>query len=214
MINSIKNINRPRLIYVFFAYNLKIILFYFLGNSKAGWKFWKKDKETTTTMSTTTSVSVNVQNTIAPARTTKITRPTVPIANTEATVIDATDQKLDTTGENIQNNIRSNLKIEFATDTNVSKLNRPGIDHGNVQNYQNLPVDLIEIKEPSQNQASKISQGLTIKSDSEKQPNLFTIIIYMEFIFCFLLIMILSSDSLDRNLYIFNSYYLYMLLLF
>ncbi|XP_050449513.1 endoribonuclease CG2145-like [Cataglyphis hispanica] len=147
---------------------LMITLSLFIGNSEAEWKFWKKDKETTTTMSTTTSVSVNVQNTIAPARTTKIRRPTVPIANTEATIIDANNLKLDITGENIQNNIRSNLRTEnnFATGTDVSKSNRPGIDHENVQNYRNLAVDLIETKEPSQNQASKISQGLTIKSDS------------------------------------------------
>lgn len=137
-------------------------------------------------MSTTTSVSVNVQSTTAPARTTTIRRPTVPIANTEAAIIDATNLKLDTTGENIQNNIRSNLRTEFATDTDVSRSNRPETDHGNVQNYRNLAVDLIGTKEPSQNQASKISQGSTINSDSKKQPNLFTIIIYMEFIFYFL----------------------------
>ncbi|KAL6421383.1 hypothetical protein ACFW04_011928 [Cataglyphis niger] len=147
---------------------LMITLSLFIGNSEAGWKFWKKDKETTTTMSTTTSVSVNVQSTIAPTRTTKIRRPTVPIANTKATLIDANDLKLDITGENIQNNIRSNLRTEFATDTDdVSRSNRPGIDHGNVQNYRKLTVDLIETKEP-QNQASKISQGLTIKSDRHR----------------------------------------------
>ncbi|CAL1677446.1 unnamed protein product [Lasius platythorax] len=42
---------------------LLMTLSLFIGNSKAGWKFWKKDKETTTTTTTTTPVSVNVQTT-------------------------------------------------------------------------------------------------------------------------------------------------------
>lgn len=154
---------------------LMITLSLFIGNGEAGWKFWKKDKETTATTSTTTSVSINVQSTTAPTKTTTIKRLTsVSIVNTEATIIAAANSRLDigvgvdTTRENMQTNVRPNPRTEFGTDIDVSRSNRPEIGRENDQNYRNLAVDLIGVsKEPLQNQSLKISQESTVNSDGE-----------------------------------------------
>ncbi|KAM0736971.1 Endoribonuclease [Formica fusca] len=144
---------------------LMITLSLFIGNSEAGWKFWKKDKEITTTTSTT-SVSINVQSTTVPSNTTTVRRPTVSVANTGAAIIDAAnlglDIGVDKTGKNIRNNIRSNLRTELGTDIDFSRSNRSRIDRGDAQSYRNLAVDLIGAKDSSQKQSSKISQGSTI----------------------------------------------------
>ncbi|XP_029673833.1 poly(U)-specific endoribonuclease homolog isoform X3 [Formica exsecta] len=150
---------------------LMITLSLFIGNSEAGWKFWKKDKEITTTTSTT-SVSINVQSTTVPSNTTTVRRPTVSVANTGAAIIDAAnlglDNGVDKTGKNIQNNIRSNLRTELGTDIDFSRSNRSRIDRGDAQSYRNLAVDLIGAKDSSQKQSSKISQGSTISDNGSK----------------------------------------------
>ncbi|XP_011261933.2 poly(U)-specific endoribonuclease homolog [Camponotus floridanus] len=140
---------------------LTITLSLFIGNSEAGWKFWKK--ETTTTMSTT--LSVNVQSTTASTKPITDKKPTMSIVNTEAAKINAANPGLDiieTTRESIRNNVRSNSKTEFGTDIDVSRSNKPGISHGDSQSYRNLATDFIA-KESSQNQPSKI-QGSTINN--------------------------------------------------
>lgn len=154
-------------------FKILIILICFLENGEAGWKFW--EKETTTITSTTTLISVNVQSTTVPTKATTVRKPTVSIVNTETAIINAANPELDiveTTRENIRNNVRSNLKTEFGIDIDVSRSNRPGINHGNSQSYRNLATDFIT-KESLQNVPSIISQGSTINSDGEMHDNLF-----------------------------------------
>ncbi|GAB1867773.1 Endoribonuclease [Camponotus japonicus] len=144
---------------------LTITLSLFIGNSEAGWKFWKK--ETTTTTSTITSVSVNVQSTTPSTKAITVKKPTMSVVNTEPAIVNAANPGLDiieTTRESIQNNVRSNSKTEFGIDIDVSRSNKPGISHGDSQSYRNLATDFIA-KESSQNQPSKIFQGSTINND-------------------------------------------------
>ncbi|XP_032684675.1 poly(U)-specific endoribonuclease homolog isoform X2 [Odontomachus brunneus] len=140
-----------------------ISLSLFIGNSEAGWKFWKKE---TTTTTTTTPTPVNVQPTVSPIPDSATTAKgsTVPAANTGAAVIGATNPGLaigaGTTGL-VRNNARPsrpNPGTEVGQDMAVSKPNRPGVG-GNDQNYRDWVVDLTGAGELSRNQPSRIPQG-------------------------------------------------------
>lgn len=156
-------------------FKILIILICFLENGEAGWKFWKKE---TATITSTTLISVNVESTTVPTKATTVRKPTVSIINTEAAIIkNATNPELDiveTTRENIRNNVRSNSKTEFGIDIDVSRSNRPGINREDSQSYRNLATDFIT-KESSQNVPSKRFQSSIINSDGEMHDNLFSI---------------------------------------
>lgn len=141
--------------------SLRIILIYSVGNSEAGWKFWKKEETTTTTTTTPTSVQ-------------PVTTSTVP-TNTGTIVTGTANSRpaigVDGARQNARNNARPNPGTEVGLDIPVSKPNRPGIG-GNGQNYRDWAVDFTGAGEPgNRNQPSRTPQGLVTNGGSQPRPN-------------------------------------------
>ncbi|XP_011871952.1 PREDICTED: poly(U)-specific endoribonuclease homolog [Vollenhovia emeryi] len=142
---------------------LAITLLLYVGNSEAGWKFWKKEETTTTTTTTTTTIP-SVQS-VTPTKATIIGGPTVPAinpANSGPTIGQNGAQ------QNVGNNARPSARpnrpnpgTEVGLDIVAPKPNRPGIGGGNGQTYRDWAVDFAGAGEPARNQPSRTpGQGL------------------------------------------------------
>ncbi|XP_011871924.1 PREDICTED: leucine-rich repeat extensin-like protein 5 [Vollenhovia emeryi] len=147
---------------------LAITLLLYVGNSEAGWKFWKKEETTTTTTTTTTTIP-SVQS-VTP-RATIIGGPTVPAinpANSGPTIGQNGAQ------QNVRNNARPNRPnpgTEVGLDIVAPRPNSPGIGGGNGQTYRDWAVDFAGAGEPARNQPSRTpGQGLAINGD-QTRPN-------------------------------------------
>ncbi|KAL0103442.1 hypothetical protein PUN28_017600 [Cardiocondyla obscurior] len=155
---------------------LAITLLLYVGNSEAGWKFWKKDKETTTTTIGPTSVN-NEQSVTTSTKATIIAGPTVPTTNT-GTVVTGTANSgsigVDGARQNVRNSARPgrpNPGTEVGLDIAVPKPNRPGVGGGNGQNYRDWAAELAGVGEPTRNQPSRPpAQGLPTNG-GQTRPN-------------------------------------------
>lgn len=159
---------------------LILSLLLYIENGEAGWKFWKKDQEatTTTTTITTTTItpsSINVQTTTTSTK--AITEPTV---NTGTIVTGAVNPgpaiSMGNTRQNVRNNAQSNRLnpgTEIGMDIAVSRPNRPGIGGGrNGQSYRDWALDFTGAGTPIRNEPSRTpAQGLATNINSRTQPN-------------------------------------------
>ncbi|XP_012220789.1 endoribonuclease CG2145 [Linepithema humile] len=152
----------------FFTVLVITLLLLFIGNGEAGWKFWKKDQETTT-MTTITSTSINIQPTATTTKATMIRGSTMPAVDTGTAVIGAANPG------NGQNNVRLNRPnpgTEVGLDIAVPRPNTPRIGDRNDQSYRNWAIEFSGAGEPSKNQSPKLpAQGQAINNGDRAQPS-------------------------------------------
>lgn len=163
-----------------YNFKISIILIHLLGNGKAGWKFWKKDKETITTSTTSTSISVKVITT--PTIATTIRGLTESAINTGTILIGAADSGLIIDVDGTRHNVRYDTRLnrlnpgtEVSLDIAISRLHKSEISGGNNQNYRDWAMEFTGIGRSIRNQSSRTSvQELATNDDDQTQPNLLT----------------------------------------
>lgn len=148
-------------------YTIFVITFLllFIENGEAGWKFWKSDKETTTT-TTITPTSINLQPTATTTKATTVRGSTMPAVNTGA--VDS---------GNAQSNVRSNRPnpgTEVGLDIAVPRPQTPRIGNRNDQNYRNWAIEFAGAEDPSRNPSQRLpaqGPGQAINSGDQAQRN-------------------------------------------